>query len=58
LILGGLPVVMGSGLWAINPHYMSVMLTTGMGQKLLAAATLSLTCGVLTMRTIIRKTLS
>jgi tight adherence protein B len=58
LILGGLPVVMGGGLWAINPGYMSVMFSTDMGHKLLAAAALSLGCGALTMRTIIKKTLS
>jgi tight adherence protein B len=58
LILGGLPVVMGIGLWAINPGYMSVMFTTSMGHTILAAAAGSLFCGAFAMRTIIRKTLS
>jgi tight adherence protein B len=58
LILGGLPVVMGTGLWAINPGYMAVMFSTGMGHKLLAAAALSLACGALSMQAIIKKTLS
>jgi tight adherence protein B len=58
LILGGLPVVLGLGLWALNPAYMSVMFNTRMGNNILAAAVLSLACGGLTMRAIIKKSLS
>src|SRR6185437_5971450 len=58
LILGGLPVVMGAGLWALNPAYMSVMFNTKMGNDILVAAVLSLACGGLTMRTIIKRSLS
>jgi tight adherence protein B len=58
LILGGLPVVMGAGLGAINPGYMSVFFTTSMGHTILGAAVLSLVCGGLTMRTIIKRSLS
>jgi tight adherence protein B len=58
LILGGLPVVLGVGLWAINPGYMSVMITAGTGRKILGAAVLSLALGALSMRTIIKKTLT
>lgn len=58
MILGGLPVVMGAGLWLLNPGYISVLFTTSMGRSLLGAAALSLTCGALVMRAIIRKSLS
>jgi len=58
LILGGLPVVLGAGLWLINPGYMSVMVTTNTGHKILGAAILSLALGALSMRTIIKKTLT
>jgi tight adherence protein B len=58
LILAALPIVMGSGLWALNPNYMSVLFTTGMGHKILGAAIFSLMCGGMTMRTIIKKSLS
>jgi tight adherence protein B len=58
MILGGLPVVLGFGLWAINPGYMAVMFSTSLGHKLFAIAALSLGCGALTMRTIIKKSLS
>jgi len=47
LILGGLPVVMGVGLWLLNPDYMSVLFTTGTGHTILAAAVGSLSCGCL-----------
>ncbi len=58
LILGGLPIVMGGGLWAMNPAYMSVMFTTSLGHKLLGAAVISLSLGILIMRTIISKSLT
>lgn len=58
LILAALPVVMGSGLWLLNPSYMSVLFTTGLGNKILGVAAASLTCGALTMRYIIKKNLS
>jgi tight adherence protein B len=58
LILGGLPVIMGLGLWVVNPAYMSLLFTTSMGQTILGAAVLSLTCGGLIMRSIIKRSLS
>jgi tight adherence protein B len=57
-ILGGLPIVMGLGLWALNPGYMSVLYTNNTGRAILGAALLSLACGAATMRTIIKKSLS
>jgi tight adherence protein B len=58
LILGALPIVMGLGLWAMNPGYMSVLFTNNTGRAILGAAVLSLACGALTMRTIMKKSLS
>lgn len=58
LILGALPVVMGLGLWLINPSYMAVLFTTSMGKTILGIAAVSLACGALTMRQIIKKSLS
>jgi tight adherence protein B len=58
IILGGLPVVMGLGLWALNPGYMSVLFATSMGRTILGVAALSLACGAFAMRLIIKKSLS
>jgi tight adherence protein B len=57
-ILGGLPVVLGGGIWAMNPGYMSVLVTTTLGRTILGSAVLSLTFGALVMRAIIKKSLS
>jgi tight adherence protein B len=58
MILGGLPVVIGLGLWAVNPDYMALLFTTSAGRAILGAAVLSLTCGGLVMRSIIKRSLS
>jgi tight adherence protein B len=58
MVLVALPVVMGLGLWALNPDYMSALFTTGTGRKLLGFAVLSLGIGLVTMRTIIQRSLS
>ncbi|MEJ0015826.1 MAG: type II secretion system F family protein [Acetobacteraceae bacterium] len=58
LILAALPVVMGAGLYALNPAYISVLFNTDSGRVILGAAVLSLACGAMTMRTIIKKSLS
>jgi tight adherence protein B len=58
LILGALPVVLGVGLSVLNPSYMSVLITNSTGRGILGAAVLSLSFGALTMRTIIKRTLS
>jgi tight adherence protein B len=58
LVLGGLPVVMGAALWALNPSYMGVLLDSNVGQKILGAALLSLSCGAITMKVVISKSLS
>ena len=58
IVLGALPIVLGVGVYALNPEYMSVLFTTSTGRKILGAAMLSLGFGAMSMRTIIQKTLS
>lgn len=58
LILGALPVACGGGIWAINPGYMSVLITNSTGRAILGSAVLSLCVGALVMQTIIKKSLS
>jgi tight adherence protein B len=58
MILGGMPVIMGAGLWLLSPTYVSVLFATSTGHKFLGAAAFSLSCGVLSMRAIIKKSLS
>ncbi len=58
MILGGLPLVSGGALYAINPDYMSILFYEESGRMVLGLALLSLSTGVFAMRTIIRKSLS
>jgi tight adherence protein B len=58
LILGALPVIMGGGLWLLNPGYMSVLFNTSTGRSIIGAALLLLGCGTLTMRSIIKRSLT
>jgi tight adherence protein B len=58
MILGGLPIVMGAGLWLFNPGYMSVLYTDSTGRIILGSAVLMLGFGALAMQTIIKKSLS
>jgi tight adherence protein B len=57
-MLAGLPVLVGLGLYALNPAYMSVLFNTSLGQFILGGAILSLACGGLVMRSIIKRSLS
>ena len=57
-MLAVLPVIVGAGLYATNPDYMSVLFTTSGGNKLLALGVASLATGLFSMRMIIRKSLS
>jgi tight adherence protein B len=57
-ILGGLPVVAGGGLFALNPAYLSVLFNDPIGRMILASAFTSLGVGAFIMRTIISKSLS
>ncbi len=57
MVLAGMPVLTGAGLWALNPKYMNILFETSSGQKAFGAAVLSLCVGLFVMRTIIRRTL-
>lgn len=58
MILGGLPVISGGALYAINPDYMGILFFEESGRMVLGLALLSLSTGVFAMRMIIRKSLS
>ena len=58
LILTGLPIVMGAGLWALNPAYMSPLIHTREGKIIIGAAALLLTFGTLSIRYMIKKSLT
>ncbi|GBQ34226.1 type II secretion system protein F [Gluconacetobacter azotocaptans] len=58
MVLGGLPVALGLMLWLMNPAYIDLLFVDPMGRAILGGACASLCCGVLAMRTIIRRTLS
>ncbi len=58
MILGGLPLVSGASLYAINPDYMGILFYEEGGRMVLGMALLSLCTGVFVMRMIIRKSLS
>lgn len=57
MVLGAMPILTGAGLWALNPTYMDILFYTHSGHKAFGAAVLSLSTGLLVMRTIIKKTL-
>ena len=57
MVLAAMPVLTGAGLWALNPTYMNILFYTKSGHKAFGAAVLSLSIGLLVMRTIIKKTL-
>jgi tight adherence protein B len=57
-ILGGLPIVTGGLLGLVNPKYIMVLFTDPSGRNLLFVGIGMLTLGGLTMRSIIRRSLS
>jgi len=57
-ILGGLPLVAGAMLSAVNPGYMAVLFTDPSGRSLLLVATAMLLGGAFIMRIMIRKSLT
>lgn len=57
MILGGLPLVSGAALYAINPDYMGILFYEESGRMVLGMALLSLSTGIFAMRMIIRKSL-
>lgn len=58
LVLILVPVVAGGGLALLNPAYIGVLIHDPRGRMLLGGAVLLLATGVLTMRTIIRRSLA
>jgi tight adherence protein B len=57
VILAFLPLATGGILYLINPPYISILFTNPSGQSMLGGAAISLTCGLLTIRAIIRRSL-
>jgi tight adherence protein B len=57
-VLAALPFVSGTAIWALNPAYIGMLFHPGLGRELLSAAALSLGCGLLVMRSLIRRSLS
>ena len=57
-VLAALPFVTGGGLYVMNPNYLARLFTTGDGKLMLAAAAVSLACGLASMSMLIRKALS
>lgn len=56
-ILAALPPLSGAGLYALNSEYMGILFHDPLGQKVLMAAAVMLFGGIMSMRTIIRKSL-
>jgi tight adherence protein B len=50
MILGFMPIGLGAAMYVMNPDYMSVIFTTGMGKALLVAAVVSMGIGLLWMK--------
>ena len=57
LVLAVMPVLMGGGLWLMNPSYMDVLFYESTGRKMLGIAVVALSLGLFSIRTIIRKSL-
>ena len=58
MILGGLPIVAGLGMYFVNPDYAAILVVDETGRMVLGAAVLSLATGMFVMRQIIRASLS
>ncbi len=52
-IIGCLPIVVGLGLWVVNPEYLEPLFTTPQGKNLLMGAAFWMSCGVLVMKQMI-----
>lgn len=57
-VLAALPFVSGTAIWALNPDYIDMLFEPGLGRKLLSGAMFSLGCGLLVMRSLIRRSLA
>jgi tight adherence protein B len=58
IVLGLLPPFAALGLWFLNPGYVALLVTDPIGKRILALAIGCLVGGALTMRTMIRRSLS
>lgn len=58
MVLAVLPVLTGLLLWIVSPKYISVLFTDPTGKSMLGLAVILLTLGILTIHTIIKKTLT
>jgi tight adherence protein B len=58
MVLAGLPFVSGTALWVLNPSYIGMLFEPGLGRTIFSGAVLSLSCGLLTMRSLIRRSLA
>ena len=57
MVLAVLPFITGLMLWIINPSYINVLFTDPKGKSMLGLAVIMLSAGVLSIHTIIKKTL-
>ena len=58
IVLGVLPPFAAVGLWIMNSAYITMLFTDPLGQKILAGAVVMLGLGIMSMKTMIRKSLS
>jgi Flp pilus assembly protein TadB len=58
MVLAGLPFVSGTALWVLNPAYIGMLFEPGLGRTIFSGAVLSLSLGLLTMRSLIRRSLA
>ena len=52
-IIGALPILVGGGLYAVNPDYLEPMFTTEEGRGMLTYSAMWMTCGILVMKKMI-----
>jgi tight adherence protein B len=57
-VLAGLPMFSGVALWILNPGYIGKLFEPGPGRMIFSGAVLSLSCGLLMMRTMIRRSVT
>jgi tight adherence protein B len=58
MVLAALPFVSGTSLYILNPAYIGKLFEPGLGQTIFSTAVLSLGCGLLAMRSLIRRSLA
>ena len=58
IVLGALPPLAAVGLWIMNSAYITMLFVEPLGQKILAGAVVMLGLGIMSMKTMIRKSLT